>query len=148
MAVRAVHWHEGMFLRPHHFQALERYWSQQLNRGDKYDLHYNWGLAAIDLDRDALANYRLVIRSLKARLRDGTTVSVPEDGVLPTLDLKHSLRRKKTRSRFTWRCRCCTWAGPTCPPTARPTTPAIASTPRTWRTRTPASIRSRSRSVC
>src|SRR5262245_57854612 len=96
MAVRAVHWHEGMFLRPHHFQALERYWGQQLGRGDKYDLHYNWGLAAIDLDLDGLANYRLVIRSLKARLRDGTTVSVPEDGVLPTLDLKQAFTQENS----------------------------------------------------
>lgn len=88
MAVRAVHWHEGMFLRPHHFQALERYLGLVVARGDKYDLHYNWGLAALDLDRDGLANYRFVVRSLKARLRDGTTVSLPEDGILPTLDLK------------------------------------------------------------
>jgi type VI secretion system protein ImpJ len=77
-----------MFIRPHHFQAVQRYWSQQGSLGDKWDLHYNWGLRAIELDREALGNYRLVIRSLKARLRDGTLVAVPEDGNLPDVDLK------------------------------------------------------------
>ena len=88
MTVRSVHWHEGMFLRPHHFQAAQRYETYLTGRNEKWDLHYNWGLRAIDLDRDALSNYRLVIRTLQARLRDGTVVSLPEDGVLPALDLK------------------------------------------------------------
>src|SRR5438132_10051162 len=88
MALRPVHWHEGMFLRPQHFQAAERYALHLAHRDEKWDVHYNWGLRAIDLDLDALANHRLVIRSLKARLRDGTLVSIPEDGVLPALDLQ------------------------------------------------------------
>src|SRR5262249_22757922 len=37
------------------------------------------------------ANHRLVVRSLQARLRDGTVVSVPEDGSLPEIDLKKAL---------------------------------------------------------
>lgn len=76
-----------MFLRPHHLQAAQRYAAQQSSLNAKWDLHYNWGLRALDLDRDALANYRLVIRSLKARLRDGTLLAVPEDAALPALDL-------------------------------------------------------------
>lgn len=88
MTVRSVHWHEGMFLRPHHFQAAQRFETYLSGRNEKWDLHYNWGIRAIDLDRDALSNYRLVIRALQARLRDGTAVSVPEDGTLPALDLK------------------------------------------------------------
>ena len=26
MTTRAVHWHEGMFLRPHHFNAAQQHW--------------------------------------------------------------------------------------------------------------------------
>src|SRR5262245_22386414 len=80
MTARLVHWHEGMFLRPHHLQAAQRYWAHQGMLGEKWDLHYNWGLRAIDLDLDALSNYRCVVRQLRARLRDGTLVSIPEDG--------------------------------------------------------------------
>jgi type VI secretion system protein ImpJ len=57
---------------------------------EKWDQHYNWGLRAVDLDLDALANYRLVVRTLKARMRDGTLVSIPEDGTLPVGDLRNA----------------------------------------------------------
>ncbi len=88
MTARAVHWHEGMFLRPHHLQAAQRHNSYIAQLNEKWDVHYNWGLRAVELDRDALGNYRLVVRSLQARLRDGTPVSIPEDGTLPAADLK------------------------------------------------------------
>lgn len=90
MSVRAVHWHEGMFLRPHHFQAAQRHALHLSQESAKWDLHYNWGLRQVTLDLDALANYHLVVRSVRARLRDGTLVSVPEDGALPGLDLKNA----------------------------------------------------------
>jgi type VI secretion system protein ImpJ len=88
MTVPAVHWYEGMFLRPQHFQALQRHWAHLASRGEKWDLHYNWGVREIDLDLEALANYRLVVRSLQARLRDGTLLALPEDGTLPAIELK------------------------------------------------------------
>jgi type VI secretion system protein ImpJ len=77
-----------MFLQPHHFQAHHRYLTARTHRGIKWPVHHNWGLRAVQLDTDALANNRLVIRSLQACFRDGTPVSVPEDGLLPALDLK------------------------------------------------------------
>ncbi|MBV9122956.1 MAG: type VI secretion system baseplate subunit TssK, partial [Planctomycetes bacterium] len=95
MTVRAVHWYEGMFLRPHHFQAAQRFDTHAVQRGAKWDLHYNWGLRSIELDLDALANSRLVIRSLQARLRDGTLVAIPEDGDLDALDLKEAFARER-----------------------------------------------------
>jgi type VI secretion system protein ImpJ len=96
----AVHWHEGMFLRPHHLQAATRHAWQLGSLGDKWDLHYNWGLRSIELDAAALANHRLVIGALKARLRDGTLVSIPEDGSLATVDLKPAFEQKPTLDVF------------------------------------------------
>ena len=93
MPIPAVHWHEGMFLRPQHFQTDHRRLSHQMARSGKWDCHYNWGLRSLELDLDALANYRLVLRSLKARLRDGTLVDVPDDGNLGVLDLKNAFGR-------------------------------------------------------
>jgi type VI secretion system protein ImpJ len=77
-----------MFLRPHHFQAAQRHAQYLTNLGDKWDHYYNWGLGAADIDLDALANHRLVVHALKARLGDGSLVSIPDEGTLPTLDLK------------------------------------------------------------
>ncbi len=96
MTARAVHWHEGMFLRPQHLQAAQRHTAHLSTVGDKWDLHYNWGLRDIDLDLEALANHRLVVRSLRARLRDGTLVSVPEDGLLPAVELKAAFERESS----------------------------------------------------
>jgi type VI secretion system protein ImpJ len=93
MAVRAVHWHEGMFLRPHHFQMVQRHWAHTAQLQERWDRHYCWGLRRIELDLDALANYRLVVRALQARLRDGTLVSLPEDGIVPALELKNAFER-------------------------------------------------------
>jgi type VI secretion system protein ImpJ len=93
MTNRAVHWHEGMFLRPHHFNTSQQHWEQVVAQNAKWDLHYNWGLRSIELDLDALANYRLVVRSLRARLRDGTLISIPEEGVPAALDLKGAFEK-------------------------------------------------------
>src|SRR5438552_3397319 len=100
MTVRAVHWHEGMFLRPHHFQAVQRHWAHLLQLNGKWDQHYNWGLRSIEIDLDALANYRGVVRSLRARLRDGTLISIPEDGLLPVVDLKAAFERENAVTVF------------------------------------------------
>jgi type VI secretion system protein ImpJ len=100
MTTRAVHWHEGMFIRPQHFQSAQRYWAHLVDRSEKWDQHYNWGLRSVELDLDALTNYRGVVRSLRARLRDGTLVSVPEDGLLPELDLKDAFVRGNTATLY------------------------------------------------
>jgi type VI secretion system protein ImpJ len=88
MTARAIYWNEGMFLGPHHLQAAQRYSSEQLHRSSQFDQHNNWGLRSIDIDNEALANHRLVVRALQIRLRDGTIVTVPEDGELPEINLK------------------------------------------------------------
>jgi type VI secretion system protein ImpJ len=82
-----------MFLRPHHFQAGRGHLLQQMAIGQSWDSHYNWGLRAIEIDMDALANFRLVVRSLRARLRDGTLIDAA-DGPLPDIDLKPALERE------------------------------------------------------
>jgi type VI secretion system protein ImpJ len=94
MTSRAVHWYEGMFLRPHHFQASHRYLVDLSRRNHNWDVAYNWGLRSIDIDQEALANQRLVVHSLEARLRDGTPVAIPRDGVVAPLDLRRALQAK------------------------------------------------------
>ncbi|TWT97767.1 hypothetical protein Pla108_19190 [Botrimarina colliarenosi] len=91
-----IHWHEGMFLTPQHFQAADRWQDRARALGARWDHHYNWGVRSIEIDADALANHRLVIRSLEARLPDGSSLAFPEDGVLPVLDLREGLRRDAT----------------------------------------------------
>ena len=88
MATKAVHWHEGMFLRPHHYQAAYRNLGDVTHLHQKWNVHYNWGLRSVEIDPDALTNFRFVVDKLQARLRDGTVVSIPEDGELEPLSLR------------------------------------------------------------
>ena len=60
-------------------------------RGDKFDLHHNWGLRSIDINEDALASFRFELRSLRGRLHDGTLVDLAEDANKLFLDLKAAI---------------------------------------------------------
>ncbi len=88
MPDRPVHWHEGMFLRPHHFQAADRFSARVLAQNIQMLRWHAWGFRRCVIDLDALSAFRLVVRELEARFRDGTTVALPEDAVPPDLDLK------------------------------------------------------------
>jgi type VI secretion system protein ImpJ len=90
-----VHWHEGMFLRQHHFLTEHRQMVRLMQLDEKWTLHHNWGLRSITLSGDALGNFRVSVSALEARLRDGTLISVPEDGPLPELDLKPALETNR-----------------------------------------------------
>ncbi len=91
MSVHPVNWHEGMFLRPHHFQAAQRHTELLVQLNSKWDNHYNWGIQHIKIDTEALGNYKFSVTELCARLRDGTLIRIPEDGMIAEIDLRDRL---------------------------------------------------------
>ena len=82
MPSRPVHWSEGMFLRPQHFQAADRYSRQALADSEDWYHPFNWGIRRVELDRDAIGNYSVVVRSCEARFKDGTKLSIPDDSTM------------------------------------------------------------------
>jgi type VI secretion system protein ImpJ len=84
-----------MFLRQHHFLTEHRQMVKLQQLDEKWALHHNWGIRSIQLNTDALGNFRFSVSELKARLRDGTLIEVPEDGPLPELDLKSTLESNR-----------------------------------------------------
>ena len=88
MTPQPIHWHEGMFLRPHHFQSAERYGLRVADQNTRFAQWHAWGYRRCAIDADALGGFRLVVRELEARFRDGTILSLPADAPLPDLDLK------------------------------------------------------------
>jgi len=101
MSIHApVYWHEGMFLRPQHFQIAEQNFQSELRHNVHWDRHYSWGLRKFHIDRDALANNRVVITELAARMRDGTLISAPESGNLPELDLRQTMQARQFLTLF------------------------------------------------
>lgn len=82
-----VNWYEGLFLRPHHFQAADRFWTEATHTSEQWDHPYNYGLVAIDFSREALANHQFEVSVLKARMRDGSLISLDLGQELDRLDL-------------------------------------------------------------
>jgi type VI secretion system protein ImpJ len=94
-----VHWYEGAFLRPQHFQASDRFWSNLLRIDGQFDNPHNYGLVSIDFSREALANHQFELRSLRARMRDGTLIDLQVGDEPDRLDLSKSLAESSSLSK-------------------------------------------------
>ena len=71
-----VHWYEGLFLRPHHLQANDRYWAEQIGTAAHWDNPYSYGIYDFEYSREALANNFLDVQRLKARMQDGALIQL------------------------------------------------------------------------
>jgi len=89
-----VHWSEGLFLRPQHFQAADRYWTETLATGEQWDNHYNYGLRAIEFSQEAIGNYQFQVNLCHARMKDGTLVALEPGQEMDRLDLKEAFNKE------------------------------------------------------
>ncbi|MCY2996119.1 MAG: type VI secretion system baseplate subunit TssK [Planctomycetota bacterium] len=87
----AVHWYEGLFLRPQHFQAADRYWQEFLCTSQQWDHPFHYGLYEIAFSKEAIGNHQFEVHALKARMRDGTLVSLETGQTPDRIDLKEAL---------------------------------------------------------
>jgi type VI secretion system protein ImpJ len=92
-----VHWHEGLFLLPHHLQHLQR----GLSDGSSAERRLNWahpyGLVEARLSSDDLENMRIRFEHLHAVMPSGQEVRFPRDAELAALDIKQAF---ESRGRF------------------------------------------------
>ncbi len=83
-----IHWHEGLFLQPHHFQHLQR----QINTQGASERHLGWpypyGVVEASLSPDALENMLVRFDRLRVIMPSGVDVSFPDNADLPALDIK------------------------------------------------------------
>jgi len=91
-----VHWYEGAFLRPQHFQAADRYWAEQLHTSSRWDEPYNYGIHEIAFSREALANNQFELERLQARMRDGTLIDLDGRDTPDRLPLDAALKAAST----------------------------------------------------
>ncbi len=89
-----VHWSEGIFLQPHHFQAAERCWTETLQTSEHWDHQYGYGVRTLELSADAIANYQFQVNVCHARMKDGTIVALDPGQELDRLDLKEAFARE------------------------------------------------------
>jgi type VI secretion system protein ImpJ len=80
---RKIIWSEGMFLVPQHFQQWDHYHESHLNFRVQSLRSFPWGLLAMEIDKDALANDRFALLKCSGVMPDGLTFLMPETDKLP-----------------------------------------------------------------
>ena len=85
-----VHWHEGLFLLPHHLQRIQRSLSESASAERRLKWAYPYGLVEARLSNDDLENMRLRFDRLHAIMPSGQEVRFPQDAELPVVDIKQA----------------------------------------------------------
>jgi type VI secretion system ImpJ/VasE family protein len=88
-----LHWNDGQFLQPHHFQYFQRQNAESQKNNRTFSNAYPWGLVDFEIDSDALAGARVVVKRFSAILGDGTPLSMPGNCLLEALDLREALKQ-------------------------------------------------------
>ncbi|MGE9551466.1 type VI secretion system baseplate subunit TssK [Erwinia amylovora] len=83
MKTNKVVWSEGLFLRPQLFQQQERYFEYYAHKRALTINPFFWGFAQYEIDVEALAYGKLVLRTGKGVLPDGTPFDIPGHAELP-----------------------------------------------------------------
>lgn len=78
-----VMWYEGMFMLPQHFQYQDAFHQHQQAQATMRGTPFFWGVQALELDSDALAEGRLQLTRLKLVFPDGTAFDAPQHDLLP-----------------------------------------------------------------
>lgn len=76
-------WSEGMYLGPHHFQLQSRYFEDSIRFATSALWFEAWGLAAIQLDEEALRNGTVAVLHARGLFQDGLPFNMPECDPVP-----------------------------------------------------------------
>ncbi len=88
-----VHWHEGLFLQPHHLQVMQQGFGRRIVSERKLAWPYAYGIVEAILLRDDLDDMRVKFSKLRAIMPNGTEVNFPECAELPALDIRPMFAR-------------------------------------------------------
>ena len=88
--INEVHWHEGLFLQPHHLQTMQRFFLDRQGLERRFTWAYPYGVVESRLSADALENMLVKFDRLTAVMPSGLVISVPDNADLPTLDIKEA----------------------------------------------------------
>ena len=85
-----IHWHEGLFLQPHHLQSFQRSMLHHIWGGPRLHLPFAYGVVEAQFSLDELAEGRLRFDPLHVVLPSGTVFRFPKDAELLPLDIKQA----------------------------------------------------------
>src|SRR5262245_31823668 len=87
-----VHWYEGLFLQPHHLQAMQRYAHDQSSAERRLGWPYPYGVIESRVSTDSLANMLVQFDRLRLIMPSGALVDFPDAADLPPLDIKSAFQ--------------------------------------------------------
>ncbi len=85
-----VHWHEGLFLQPHHLQTMQHHLLERFGSERRLGYIFSYGIIDMKLSADALENMLVRFDRLRVVLPSGLEVNFPENAELPSLDIKQA----------------------------------------------------------
>lgn len=88
-----VHWHEGLFLQPHHLQLMQHRLQNDIRAARSLMTPHCFGVVEGRLSQDDLADGRIRFERLRVIMPSGQEVFFPEDANLPSLDIRAELAR-------------------------------------------------------
>jgi type VI secretion system ImpJ/VasE family protein len=87
-----LHWNDGQFLQPHHFQYGQRIDSEYTRINRRFFMPYPYGLLDFELDLETLKEGRVVVKRFSAAMDNGQELSMPGNCILKPLDLSEALK--------------------------------------------------------
>lgn len=78
-----VIWQEGLFVKPQHFQQVQRYNDYVLHHRLSGISDLTWGFTELDIDETQLKHGKISINKAVGCLPDGTVFSVPDQDIVP-----------------------------------------------------------------
>ncbi|MHC4062966.1 MAG: type VI secretion system baseplate subunit TssK [Planctomycetota bacterium] len=85
-----VHWSEGMFLRPHHLQAGQRWLETVVRTGLDSIRPFAWGFTVLEVAAEPLENFTLRLDACAVRMKDGTWVRIPDNTEVAPLSFQEA----------------------------------------------------------
>lgn len=82
---RPLHWAEGLFLQPQHFQRFQQNLAQDMWEQSALYQSYPFGVIDLEVDSAALATQRVVLTKLRAIMPDGTLLDMPHNATVAPL---------------------------------------------------------------
>jgi type VI secretion system protein ImpJ len=85
-----IHWCEGLFLQPHHLQYMQGHIAGNFTKEHRLSWSYPYGVIEAQVSDDQLENMRVSFDRLRVVMPSGLEVNVPDNAVLPSLDIKEA----------------------------------------------------------
>jgi type VI secretion system protein ImpJ len=89
-SIKSLYWNQGLFLKPQHFQHLDKYISATSNAYSKARCGTDSGIFQLKFDLSALKLGLITIESFECILDDGTLISYPGNSQISSLKLEQS----------------------------------------------------------